>query len=146
MTKEIRKEGITFLTIQEPKGEEYHHSEDVYESMKAEAQIDRECMWVLHLGAGKVIKKELVAMGKGNGAYITPREVFRRAIIEGATQISMVHNHPSGDPTPSEADKEICQTFVKAGELLGIDLLDFIVIGTKGYTSFADEGLGGIGC
>ena len=143
MIREIRKEEVNFLTIQEPKGEEYHRSRDVYEDMKAESQIDRECMWVLHLGAGKVIKKELVAMGKGNGAYITPREVFRRAIIEGATQIIMVHNHPSGDPTPSEADNEICETFVKASELLGIVLLDFIVIGTKGYTSFADEGLGG---
>jgi len=144
MAKEIRKDGINFLTIQEPKGEEYHRSEDVYKDMKAEAQIDRECMWVLHLSGDKVIKKELVAMGKGNGAYITPREVFRRAIIEGSTKIIMVHNHPSGDPTPSEADKEICQTFVKAGELLGVDLLDFIVIGTKGYTSFADKGIGGL--
>ena len=144
MLKEIRKEGIAFLTIQESKGVEYHRSEDVYKDMKAEAQIDRECMWVLHLGGGKVLKKELVAMGKGNGAYITPREVFRRAIIEGATKIIMVHNHPSGDPTPSEADKEICRTFVEAGKLLGVDLLDFIVIGTKGYTSFVDKGLGGL--
>lgn len=143
MIEEIRKEGVNFLCIREPTGEEYHNSKEVYEDMKAEAKIDRECMWVLHLSNGKVIEKELVAMGKGNAAIITPREAFRSAIIKGATKIIMVHNHPGGDPTPSDADQEISRTYVKAGELLGISLLDFIVIGTQGYTSFADEGIGG---
>jgi DNA repair protein RadC len=141
--KKVIKEDLTFLTIHEANGAAFHNSKEVYEDMEAEAQIDRECMWVLHLTGGKILKKELVAMGKGNAAYVTPREVYRRAIIEGATKIIMVHNHPSGDPTPSEGDISVCETYVKAGELLGIDLLDFIVIGTQGYSSFGDKCIGG---
>jgi DNA repair protein RadC len=143
MAREIRKKHMNFMMIKEAKGAEYHNSKEVWEDMKAEAQIDRECMWVLHLTGGKILKKELVAMGKGNAAYITPREVFRGAIIEGATQIIMIHNHPSGDPTPSDADISTCGDYLKVGELLGIELLDFLVIGTRGYTSFADKGIGG---
>jgi DNA repair protein RadC len=144
MTKEIRKEHLDFMMIEEAKGAEYHNPEEVWEDMKPEAKIDRECMWVLHMnGQNKVIKKELVAMGKGNAALITPREVFRRAIIEGSISIIMVHNHPSGDATPSDADIKICMKFKEAGELLGIPLRDFFVIAESGYTSFADKSIGG---
>ena len=132
------------MMIKEAKGTKYHNSSDVYEDMKTEAKIDRECMWALHLsGQAQIIKKELIAMGAGNAAVVTSREVFRRAIIEGAISIMLVHNHPSGDPTPSEADKEICEKFKSAGEILGIRLTDFFVIAQTGYTSFADEGIGG---
>jgi DNA repair protein RadC len=141
--KEVIKEGVSFLTVREANGAAFHNSKEVYEDMKAEAEIDRECMWVLHLVGGKVLKKELVGMGKGNTAIITPREVYRRAIIEGATKIVMVHNHPSGDPTPSDSDIAVCETYTKAGKLLGIEVLDFLVIGTQGYSSFADKGIGG---
>jgi DNA repair protein RadC len=144
MAIEIRKEHLDFLMIKEADGAEYHNPEEVWKDMKGEAKIDRECMWVLHLdGQNKVIEKELVAMGKGNAALITPREVFRRAIIEGAISVIMVHNHPSGDATPSNADLEICGTFIKAGKLLGMQLKDFFVIAASGYTSFADDGIGG---
>ena len=82
-------------------------------------------------------------MGAGNAAVVTSREVFRRAIIEGAISIMLVHNHPGGDPTPSQADIEICEKFKSAGEILGVQLTDFFVIAHSGYTSFADKGIGG---
>ena len=142
--EEIRTDKLTFLCIKEATGAKFSSPEDVYGDMKAEAKIDRECMWVLHLnGANKVVEKELVAMGKGNAAIVTPREIYRRAIIKGTVQIIMIHNHPSGDATPSEADKQICYKFKDAGELLGVRLLDFMIIGTDGYSSFREERLGG---
>ena len=144
MTREIRKEHLDFMMIEEAKGAKYHNSSDVYEDMKTEAKIDRECMWALHLnGQTQIIKKELVAMGAGNAAVVTSREVFRRAIIEGAISIMLVHNHPGGDPTPSQADIEICEKFKSAGNILGVRLTDFFVIAQSGYTSFADKGIGG---
>jgi len=141
--EEIRKADLNFLCIHEATNMEFHNSDEVYEDMKAEARIDRECMWILHLINGRVIEKELVSMGSGNSAITTPREVFRRAIVKGANKIIVVHNHPSGDPTPSDADIEVSARYVEAGKLLGIPLLDFFIIGTKGYTSFANARLGG---
>lgn len=143
-TQEIRKEGLSFLSIREATGAKLTGPEDVYKDMQAEAEIDRECMWVLHLSSSnRIVRKELVAMGDGNSARMHGREVYRRAIIEGAVAIIMVHNHPSGDPKPSEADKRMSKNMKEAGELLGVALLDFMVIATGGYTSFTEKGLGG---
>jgi len=140
--EEVLKEGVTFLTVREATGAQFHNPSDVYEDMKAESAIDRECVWVLHLNnQSKVMKKELVAMGTGNTAQIAGREIFRRAIIEGATSIIMVHNHPSGSSEPSEADKVVSARIRDAGKLIGIKLMDFMVIAKDGYCSFASEGL-----
>jgi len=140
--KEVVKDGISFLTVREGTGSKFRSSQDVYLDMKAEAEIDRECIWVLHLNnQNRILRKELVAMGTGNASNASPRDIYRRAVIEGAMAIIMVHNHPGGDPEPSEADKEVCARLREAGKLLGVKLLDFMVIATDGYTSFADEGL-----
>ena len=140
--EEVVKGNISFLTVREATGAKFHSSADVYEDMKAEAKIDRECIWVLHLNnQNKVVRKELVAMGTGNASNAAGREIYRRAIIEGAMGIVMVHNHPGGDHKPSEADKEVCTRLRDAGKLIGIKLIDFMVIAADGYTSFADEGL-----
>ena len=141
--KEIRGD-VSFLTVHEATGAQFTSSEDVYKDMKAEAEIDRECMWVLHLDvSNKVVLKEMVAMGRGNSAQIAPREVYRRAIIEGAVVVILVHNHPSGDPAPSEKDKICSENMKKAGMLLGVPLLDFMIVAKQGYRSFADKGIGG---
>ncbi|MEA1997717.1 MAG: JAB domain-containing protein [Euryarchaeota archaeon] len=145
MTKEIRKGDLNFLCIREATGTKFHNAEEVWENMQAECMIDRECMWTLHLNEQhEIIEKELVAMGRGNATMTTPREVFRRAIIEGATAVILVHNHPSGDPEPSAADIKLSQLYVNAGNLIGIELLDFFVIASKGYTSFAEKEIGGL--
>ena len=143
--REAKVRDLPLLLIEEAKGAVYKHSDDVAKSMSVEAQMDRECAWVLHLnGANRVIKKEMVAMGAGNMALITPREVFRRAIIEGSAKIIIVHNHPSDDPRESDSDKMVSAKLVEAGKLLGVKVLDFIVIAPSGYTSFADKGIGGL--
>lgn len=134
---------IKFMMIKEAKGKKFSKTEDVYKFMQAEAMIDRECAWVLHLnGKNAIIEKELVSMGTVNNSLLQPREVFRRAIIEGASAIIIVHNHPSGDATPSETDINCSTQLKQASDLLNIPILDFVIIG-KTYYSFADVQIGG---
>jgi DNA repair protein RadC len=69
-------------------------------------------------------------------------EVFREAIQRGAASMIVVHNHPSGDPSPSPEDVAVTRALVQAGELLDIEVLDHVVIGRGGYTSLKAKGLG----
>jgi DNA repair protein RadC len=135
---------IKFMTIKEASGERFDFPEDIYESMKPETKIDRECCWVLHVNSrNRIIHKELVSMGTVNASLVSPREIFRRAIIEGSAAIVVIHNHPSGDPEPSMDDMKVCATLLKAADILNIKLLDFMVIGFSGYVSFMEKGVGG---
>ena len=78
----------------------------------------------------KAIRIEMVAQGGLEGLSVHPREVFVTAIREAAAGIIMVHNHPSGDPEPSMADRELTHRVRKAGELVGIPLLDHVIVTT----------------
>lgn len=82
----------------------------------------------------------LVSRGILDSALVHPREVFREAIAERASSIILVHNHPSGDPAPSEDDRRVTVQLVAAGTLLGIPVRDHIVIGRGRYVSFAEAG------
>ena len=79
--------------------------------------------------------------GTVNHTAVYPREVVRQAIEAGATAMIMVHNHPSGDPTPSRADIEMTEQVRDAGKLLGITLHDHVVISKSGHESFKSMGL-----
>jgi DNA repair protein RadC len=70
---------------------------------------------------------------------IHPREVFRPAVSEGAAGVILVHNHPSGDPTPSAEDRAVTRQLGSAGRAVGIPVLDHVVVGRGAYTSLADE-------
>jgi DNA repair protein RadC len=89
----------------------------------------------------KVIKDLTISEGTLTSSLMHPREVMVPAIKESAAFIVLVHNHPSGDPTPSQADAEITHRIAKSGEIIGIKLLDHIIIGRDGFYSFADQGL-----
>jgi DNA repair protein RadC len=82
-----------------------------------------------------------VTRGILNSSLVHPREVFREAIAERAAAIILVHNHPSGDPAPSENDRNITDQLVAAGRLLDIPVHDHVIIGRGRYTSFAEAGL-----
>lgn len=81
----------------------------------------------------------LVSRGTLNSTPVHPREVFRQAIAEGAYAVILVHNHPSGDPTPSAMDLKLTEQLVQAGNMLDIPVLDHIIIGQRGYSSMADQ-------
>ena len=83
----------------------------------------------------------LVTRGILNSSLVHPREVFREAIAERAAAIVLVHNHPSGDPTPSSDDRAVTEQLVAAGRLLDIPVHDHVIVGRGRYTSFAEAGL-----
>lgn len=83
-----------------------------------------------------------ISEGTITSSLVHPREVFSPAIRESAVSVLFVHNHPSGDPTPSNDDIELTKRLVKTGELIGIAVLDHIIVGNNGsYISFLDKGL-----
>jgi DNA repair protein RadC len=82
----------------------------------------------------------IISRGLLDTSLVHPREVFREAIVEKAAAIALVHNHPSGDPTPSPSDRLITRQLVMAGELLDIPVRDHIIIGRGRFMSFAEVG------
>jgi DNA repair protein RadC len=89
----------------------------------------------------RVVSAQEVSRGTLNSSLVHPREVFRLAIAEGAAGIVVVHNHPSGDPTPSADDRAVTRQLVDAGKLLDIPVYDHVIIGNGRYVSFAEAGL-----
>jgi DNA repair protein RadC len=86
-----------------------------------------------------VLKTELVTIGLSSQSLAHSREVFRPAIREAASAVILVHNHPSGDPTPSQEDKTITRELKRAAEILKVRLLDYIILGKDKALSMADE-------
>ena len=83
-----------------------------------------------------------VSRGNLNASVVHPREVFKRALLQNANSILLLHNHPSGDPTPSKEDIAITRRLVKAGDILGIKVLDHVIVGDEfRYISFMEESL-----
>lgn len=87
-----------------------------------------------------IIRDATVSEGSLTLSIVHPREVFNLAVRESAAAVIFVHNHPSGDPSPSEEDRTLTARLVEAGELLGIQVLDHLIIGDGQYVSFADRG------
>ncbi len=88
----------------------------------------------------RLIGEVEVSRGSLNQSLVHPREVFAPALRESAAAILVLHNHPSGDPLPSQEDHEVTRRLARAGELLGIRLLDHVVIGAEDFASFARSG------
>ena len=91
--------------------------------------------------AGQIIGDENLFEGTLNASSVYPREIVKSAVSKNAASLIFVHNHPSGDPTPSESDKAITEDLVYACNLVQIKVLDHIIIGDNRYFSFTDEGL-----
>ena len=89
----------------------------------------------------RVLKKLTISTGSINQNIVHPREVFSPAIRESAAAIIVLHNHPSGDPSPSPEDRKLTDRLVQTGEIIGIELLDHLIIGDGKYLSFAERGL-----
>jgi DNA repair protein RadC len=89
-------------------------------------------MWVVALDARHhIIRKERITIGLADRSQVHAREVFRVAIRWGATRVIIAHNHPSGDPSPSQADMEMTKSLVASGKLIGIDVIDHVIIGYR---------------
>lgn len=102
---------------------------------------DCECMVVLLLNTRRRVKgHHLVTIGTMDTLLIHPREVFRLAIVAAASAVVLMHNHPSGDATPSEADIAVTRDLHRAGQLLKIELLDHVVVGNGQHVSLRELG------
>lgn len=121
-------------TIQTPK--------DVVAQVSYLKNHKKENFVVLYLNArNELLNKETISIGTLNANIVHPREVFEPAITGYSSSVVFVHNHPSGDPEPSEDDLKITKQLVEAGKILGIEVIDHIIIGQESYTSFKDKGL-----
>jgi DNA repair protein RadC len=106
------------------------------------AGLPREMVVALVLDSRKRLLAHVpVAEGWTEGVAVDPREVFRAAVVERGAGVILVHNHPSGDPTPSLEDRTLTRRLCRAGDVLGIRLLDHVVVARGGYVSLAAEGV-----
>jgi DNA repair protein RadC len=104
--------------------------------------LDHEQLWLILLNRQKrVLKQLLLTKGSADLTIVDPRQIFQRALLNGASAIILVHNHPSGDPTPSAQDIQISHRVEHIGRLLQIPLLDHIIIAQWGHTSLAEKKL-----
>jgi DNA repair protein RadC len=122
-------------------------SAEAYEAIGAAlARRTQERFWVVALDArNRPLSRHLVAQGSLASCMVHPREVFAPLVRRRAAAAILVHNHPSGDPTPSPEDERLTERLVEAGRLLGIPVLDHLVVGRRGYYSFRDDGRVGQG-
>ncbi|MFH1128001.1 MAG: DNA repair protein RadC [Candidatus Omnitrophota bacterium] len=120
----------------------YLKPEDVWKELKDIRDHKKEHFVIFFLDSrNQEIKREVISVGSLNANLVHPREVFEPAVKNLAAQVILAHNHPSGDPEPSEDDLELNKRLVEAGKILGIEVIDHIVIGKDGYLSFKEKGL-----
>jgi DNA repair protein RadC len=113
---------------------------EVFEYVRTTVEgLDREYFCILLLNSrNQVFAKEVVSMGSLDASIVHPREIFKNSIKRSAAAIVLVHNHPSGDPTPSDDDMDITKRLVEAGKLLGIHVLDHVVVARASYVSMRE--------
>jgi len=120
----------------------YNSPSQIYETFKFLMQETKEIFLSLHLdGKNQIICCDVVSVGSLNQTIVHPREVFKTALLSNAAAIILVHQHPTGDPTPSREDIEITKRLVRAGDVLGIRVLDHCIVGQDDYVSFVEKGL-----
>jgi len=119
--------------------------EDVYKAITAITSIEEEAQEVFGVlilnTKNKIVAVHEISRGILNASLIHPREVFKPAVLHNAAAIVCFHNHPSGDPEPSEEDIEITNCLVKAGEIMGIEILDHIIVGDDMCVSLKKRGV-----
>jgi DNA repair protein RadC len=106
--------------------------------------LAQESMHILTLNArNKMIDRHMITLGLADSSLIHPREIFRAAITDGASTIVLVHNHPSGDPSPSAEDLRVTRQMIEAGRIIGIHVTDHVIIGRSetAFVSLREKGL-----
>ena len=102
--------------------------------------LKKEHFVVLYLNAkNQLVHKETISMGTLNANLVHPREVFEPALKHSAAQIIAAHNHPSGDPKPSDDDLDLTKRLTEAGKMMGIEIMDHVIVSKNSYFSFKEE-------
>lgn len=139
----VQELGRRYCAEDRPERTPVRSPRDVFSVMAPRLQdLQVEEFHVLILDAQHRLERDVVVTrGILNSSLVHPREVFAEAIAERAAAINLVHNHPSGDPTPSADDRNVTDQLVAAGRLLDIPVHDHLIFGHGRYTSFAESGL-----
>ena len=117
---------------------------DAVKQLSEYSKRDREHLLCIYLNTkNRILGIEVVSIGILNSSICHPREVFKGAILASAKSIILAHNHPSGDPEPSDDDIALTKRIENAGRIIGIELLDHIIIGDGSYISLRERGLVG---
>jgi len=120
----------------------YLTPKDVWDELKDLHNHKKEHFVIFYLDArNQEIKREIISVGSLNANLVHPREVFEPAVRNLAAQIILAHNHPLGDPEPSEDDLEITKRLVESGKILGIEIIDHIIIAKTDFISLKEKGL-----
>lgn len=116
-------------------------AKDIFELFSEKLrQKEKEHFFIVLLDTkNKIIKAEEISVGILDASIIHPREIFKPAIKSSASRIILVHNHPSGDPRPSEEDLRVTKKLIEVGELLGIEVLDHVIIGETDFWSYIEN-------
>ena len=123
-------------------GTRYTAPRQVFDTFSFLMKETKEMFLTLHLdGKNRIIVMDLVSIGSLNQSIVHPREVFKTALLSNAAAIILVHQHPTGDPSPSTEDIAITRRLKEAGEIMGIKILDHIIVGDGEYLSFVERGL-----
>jgi DNA repair protein RadC len=124
-------------------GQPYRSSQDAFEHFHERfCDYRREVFLALLLDSkNRLIREVQISEGSLSASIVHPREVFAPVLKESAAAVLFVHNHPSGDPTPSREDIEITERLKQVGDLMGVRVLDHVIIGNGEYVSLADRGL-----
>lgn len=124
-------------------GKKISSARGVFEYMSGRIPDEtKEHLFLLHLNTkNQIIRHDIISVGTLNASLIHPREIFKPAIRESAHAVILVHNHPSGDVEPSNADKKVTKLLKQAGSILQIDLLDHVIVGRDNWFSFREQSL-----
>ena len=117
------------------------HAEDVYNFCKVLQDADIEKLIVLFLSNANEINCIQITPGTISSAVVYPREIIKHAILSGSRSIIMIHNHPMGELSPSDADIQITRRIKEACKIMDLNLMDHFIITTEGYFSFQEKGL-----
>jgi DNA repair protein RadC len=136
-TMTIKEEITNYLSP----GTRYTSPEQIFETFKFLQQETKEYFITAHLdGKNRIVCIDQVSVGSLNQSIVSPRETFKTALLSSAAAIILIHNHPTGDPSPSREDLDITRRLKETGELIGIKVIDHIIIGET-YISFTAQGL-----
>lgn len=135
------KEGTTSYTYDNEMISKPDMAYDIARSLCLDVKAEEE-FWIICLDTkNKPIGLHMVSRGSLNSSIVHPREVFKRALLNNANAVILMHNHPSGIPHPSSSDIEITKRLQEGGELLGVKVLDHIIVGDNDWLSFKTQSL-----
>lgn len=133
--------------LKDKKAEIFLTPKDVWEELKDLRNHKKEHFVIFYLDSRnkevgrEEIRREIISVGSLNANLVHPREVFEPAVRNLAAQVILAHNHPSGDPEPSEDDLVMTKRLVEAGKILGIEVIDHVIVTKNGFLSFKQGGL-----